>query len=68
METNIDKKDIKENHQSKMYSRDEMVQQMNNILNDLLCKSYTNTVKDLLKYPNSNKIGEFINNWSKDNL
>ena len=41
---------------------------MNNMLNDLLCQNYDkDELKDLLKNPDSNKIGSFVNDWLAKN-
>ena len=55
-------------HQAKNYTRDELKQQMNTMLNDLLCQNYgKDELKNLLKNPDSNKIGSFVNDWLAKN-
>lgn len=55
-------------NQAKNYTKDELKQQMNNMLNDLLCQNYgKDELKNLLKNPDSNKIGSFVNDWLAKN-
>ena len=45
--------------------KDKVIQLMNEMMNDALCKPFYEDVK---KCPNSNNIAEFINEWAKINI
>jgi len=49
------------------WNREELDQLMNHLLNDVLCKLDKDSI-NFRRYPNSNKIAEFIINWIKQNL
>lgn len=49
------------------FGREFIIQKMNELVNDILCKPAENHVR-LKKYPSSNYICDFINDWADKNL
>ena len=50
------------------WSKEEVNNILNTVLNNILCRPLNPISEDIRKYPNSNKIGDYVNKWIEENL